>query len=167
MPLTVSDAILCEIGRIAVYQSHIEAQMANFIQNLLYLDEPRGNLITHRLSFGALIDLLGSLLSHEFGSNHQHFERFEEFRKKVVRLEEQRNKFVHSMWAFGSTLKPDSATRIKVVKNRTKGAQLESTQVALKDLEEVSAAMEQLEWEIGDLRVRVCYHEASARQIRI
>lgn len=166
MPLTVSNPILREIGRIAVYQSHIEGQMAIFIHELLRLDEPRGNLITARMSFGALIDLIDSLLRYEFGLQHAHVKRFENIRKELVQLEEHRNKFVHSMWAFGSSLGPDTATRVKVVKNRTKGAKLESTPVTIKELEEVSKAMEQLEWEVGDLRVRICHYEASARPIR-
>src|SRR5215813_973870 len=104
MPLTVSDEILCEIGRIAVYQSHIEGEMALFIRELLYLDESRGHLITATLSFGRLIDLLRSLLRDEFDSDHDYFKEFEEIRKKLVQSEEKRNSFVHSMWGFGSTL---------------------------------------------------------------
>ncbi len=165
MPLMVSNAFLREIGRIAVYQSHIEGQMAIFVRELLYLDEERGNLITARLSFRALTDLLGSMLCFEFSSRHAHVKRFSDIRTKMIKLEGQRNKFVHSMWAFGHTLRPDSATRVKVERGKTKRTKLESMQVALKELEDVSKAMEHVEWAIGDLRVRVCHYEASARRI--
>ena len=166
MPLTVGDPILREIGRIAVYQSHIEGQMALFVRELLDLEEVKGNLITFKLSFWELTDLLGSLLSNEFASQNKHVRRFESFRKAMEKTVPERNKSVHSMWSFGSTLKSDSATRVRVVKDKSKGAVLESVPVTLKELQDMSKEMEHLEWEIGDLRVRVCHYEASARSGR-
>src|SRR5436309_15202611 len=101
MPVSVSKQILHEIGRIAVVQSQIEAQMAIFISELLYLDEQRGNVVTARLSFRLLIEILESLLSDEFSLNHKHFKAFEELRDELNSREQQRNEIVHSMWSFG------------------------------------------------------------------
>ena len=161
MSLAVSNDVLCEIGRIAVYQSHIEGQMALFIRELMYLDEVKGNLIASKLSFWEHMDLVGSLLSNEFGTQSKHVVRFEKFRKSMEKIVPQRNKFVHSIWSFGSKLKSDSATRVKI-----KGAVLESVPVSLAELQDISKEMEHLEWEIGDLRVRVCHYEANARPSR-
>jgi len=166
MPLTVSRDILCEIGRITVYQSHIEGQMALFIHELLYMDEAKGNLITFKLRFWGLMDLLGSLLNSEFDAQNQYVKRFEQFRKDMEKFVPERNNCVHSMWAFGPTLKSDSATRLKVVKDKSKGAILESVPVTLNELQEISEALEQLEWELSDIRVHVCHYEASARPSR-
>ena len=166
MTLTVSNDILCEIGRIAVYQSHIEGQMALFIRELLYLDEAKGNLITFKLRFWGLMDLLGSLLNTEFGAKNEHVQRFEKFRKDMDKIVPERNNCVHSMWGFGPTLKSDSATRVKVVKGASKGAVLESVPVTLSELQDISKALDQLDWEISDIRVHVCHYEASARSSR-
>lgn len=122
MRLTVSDSILCEIGRIAVLQSHIEGQMALFIHELLYLDESKGNAITYKLSFWGLMDLLNSLLNSEFGAQNEYVKRVEKFRKNMERIFPQRNDCVHSMWGFGRTLKSDSATRVKVVRDKSNGS---------------------------------------------
>ena len=165
MPLTVSKEVLCEIGRITVWQSHIEGQMALFIRELLCLDEASGNLITFKLRVWDLIDLLGSLLTKEFSPTNKHVERFEEFRQAMSKIVPQRNVDVHSMWGFGHDLKSDSATRVKVVKHKTKGAVLKSVPVSLEELRKRSKEMEHLEWLISDIRVRVCHYEADARQV--
>jgi len=157
MTLTVSNEILCEIGRVAVYQSHIEGQMALFIQGLLYLDETQGNLITLNLSFWEHMNLIGSLLRNEFDLQSEYVTTFEDFRKSMEQLVPQRNKFVHSMWGFGSTFNYDSATMVKVVKDKSKGAMLQSVPVTLKELQDISGKMAHLEWLISDLRVRVCH----------
>lgn len=163
MPLSVSKDILCEIGRITVWQSHIEGQMARFIQEVLYLDEADGNLITFKLRFWDLMDLLAALLNKEFGAQNKHVKRFDEFKQDMKRIVPQRNNCVHSMWGFGHTLKSDSATRVKVVKHKSKGAVRESVAVSLKELQDMSKEMERLEWMVGNIRVRVCHIEASGR----
>ncbi|MDQ3819959.1 MAG: hypothetical protein M3362_20105 [Acidobacteriota bacterium] len=156
MSLSVSDEILCEIGRIAVYQSHIEGQMALFIQGLLYLDETEGNLVTLNLSFWEHMDLLGSLLRNEFGAQSKYVGTFDDFRKSMEMIVPQRNKFVHSMWGFGETFGYDTATMVKVVKDKSKGAVLKSVPVTLQELRDMSGKMAHLEWLISDLRVRIC-----------
>ena len=166
MPVTVSKQILHEIGRIAVLQSQIEGQMAVFISELLYLDEQRGNVLTAKLSFRLLIEILESLLYEEFGINHNHFKAFEALRDEMKRREQQRNEIVHSMWSFGSTFGPDSATRVKVVRRKSGIATREAYPVSLASLKDVAEAMDRLGVKLGNLRVRVCHYEAGARKLR-
>jgi len=161
MRLTVSDDILCEIGRIAVYQSLIEGQMALFIRELLYLDEAQGNLKTSKLRFWDLIKELDTLLNNEFGAQNKYVQRFKKFREEMKDFVSMRNNCVHSMWGFGPTLNSGSATRVKA-----NGAVLESVTVTLEELQGISKALNHLEWEIGDIRAWVCHHEASARLSR-
>lgn len=161
MPLTVSNPILTEIGRIAVYQTHTEAQMALFIQELLYLDDAKGHILTSGLRVNELVDMLGALLTNEFGSQHRHVLRFKDFSRALDKLRKKRNEAVHSMWSFGPTLNVDSATRSKI-----KRSGREFATVTLSEMEELSKEMEHIEWEISDIRVRVCYYEESARPSR-
>lgn len=158
MSLTVSDQILAEIGRVTVLQSHIEAQIALFIRELLFLDEAKGNIITSRLRIGELIDALRSLLVSKLGHGNSHVTRFERFSKELDKCRRQRNEIVHSLWSFGDDLKADSATRSKVKKNKR-----EFVPIKLDDLQKLSKEMEQLEWEAGDMRVKVCHNEANTR----
>jgi hypothetical protein len=140
--------------------------MSLFIRELLYLDEVQGNIVTAKMSFGTLIDVLRSVLLNEFGAQHTYFKRFEKTQKELSQREQQRNQIVHSIWSFGSTLKADSATRIKVVRNKSQGTRREFIQVTLNELKEIADSMEHLEWEVSDLRVRICHYEASVRPKR-
>ncbi|HXI26662.1 MAG TPA: hypothetical protein VNG71_22615 [Pyrinomonadaceae bacterium] len=158
MPLTVSNPILTEIGRITVYQTHTEAQMGLFIQELLYLDDAKGHILTSGLRVNELVDMLGALLANEFGPSHQHVARFKQFSKALDKLRLKRNEIVHSMWSFGPTLNVDTATRSKI-----KRSGREFATVTLSEMQELSKTMEHLEWEIGDIRVRVCHYEESSR----
>jgi hypothetical protein len=143
MPLTVSNPILTEIGRIAVYQTHTEAQMGLFIQELLYLDDAKGHILTSGLRVNELVNVLAALLSNEFGPQHGHVVRFKKFSSALEKLKKQRNDFVHSMWSFGPTLNVDSATRSKIKKSGR-----EFATVTLSEMQELSKKMEHLEWEI-------------------
>jgi len=160
--LTISEAFLTEIGRIAVYQTHTEAQMSLFIQELLYLDDAKGNIITSGLRINELVTTLEALLTNEFGTQHRYVIRFKKFSSALDKLRKKRNEIVHSMWSFGSTLKANSATRSKI---KRRGREFVS--VTLDEMKELSKKMEHLEWEISDIRVRVCHYEASARPSRV
>jgi hypothetical protein len=161
MPLTVSNPILAEIGRITVYQTHTEAQMGLFIQELLYLDNAKGYILTSGLRVNELVNMLAALLSNEFGPQHRHVVRFKKFSSALEKLKKQRNDVVHSMWSFGPTLNVDSATRSKIKKSGR-----EFATVTLSDMQDLSKKMEHLEWEISDIRVRVCHYEETARPSR-
>jgi hypothetical protein len=110
---------MCEVGRTAVLQSHIEGQMALFIRELLYLNDERGYILTVNLSFRLLIETLESLLREELGDDHPHFKTFETLRDEMRRREQERNQIIHSMWSVGSTFGSDTATRVKVVRKKS------------------------------------------------
>jgi hypothetical protein len=166
MTLTVSKAILCEVGRIAVAQSHIEGQMALFIRELLYLDDQRGYIVTMNLSFRLLIETLESLLREELGDDHPHFKTFETLRDEMRRREQERNQIIHSMWSVGSTFGSDTATRVKVVRKKSDIAKRAVYPVTIDELKEMAQAMENLDLSLGNLRARVCHYEASVRKPR-
>lgn len=105
MPLTVSNPILAEIGRTTVYQTHTEAQMGLFIQELLYLDDAKGHILTSGLRVNELVGMLGALLANEFGSQHRHVVRFKKFSSALDKLRKKRNEAVHSMWKLRPYLK--------------------------------------------------------------
>src|SRR5216684_5515270 len=62
------------------------------------------------------------------------------------------------MWSFGPTLNVDYATRSKIKRSRR-----EFATVTLSEMGELSKKMEHLEWEISEIRVRVCHYEETAR----
>lgn len=130
-------------------------------KKLLYLDDAKGHILTSGLRVNELVDMLGALLTNEFGSQHRHVLRFKDFSRDLDKLRKKRNEAVHSMWSFGPTLNVDSATRSKI-----KRSGREFATVTLSEMEELSKEMEHIEWEISDIRVRVCYYEESARPNR-
>ncbi len=164
MQILVSDEILCEIGRITVYQSHIESELAFFIQQLLRVaNDDRGGIVTVKLPFGELIRVAGSLLRSEFGDDHEQVKRFNEFSSDANVSFGRRNQFAHSLWSFGKDLTRNTATRIKTTEKKQlvkKDVEL----LSLKELKSVSEKAANLLWLISDIRVTVCHYEASARR---
>jgi hypothetical protein len=164
MQLSVSDEILCEIGRITVYQSHIESELALFIQELLKIaNDGRGDIVTVKLSFGELIRVAGSLLRREFGDDHEQVKRFDEFSSGASVVLGRRNQFAHSLWGFGKDLTRNTATRIKVAEKK-QSVRRDIEFLSLGDLQDISEEMMHLLWLISDIRVTVCYYQASARR---
>jgi hypothetical protein len=164
MQLTVSDKILCEIGRITVYQSHIESELAFFIQELLRVaNDGRGDIITIKLSFGELIRVAGSLLRNEFGDYHEQVKRFDEFTSGANVVFGRRNQFAHSLWGFGKDLTGNTATRIKLTEKK-QSVKKDIEFLSLEDLKGVSEEMAHLLWLVSDIRVTVCHYEVSARR---
>lgn len=155
--LSVSTDFLQQIGRVTVLQSHIEGQLAVFIRDLLRLASSDGDILTAQMSFGIRLKTVHSLLLSRLGSQHEYFKEFEAIQKDIARLEQARNTFVHSMWGFGSTLKSDTATRVKVASSSGAGARMQSVPVHIDELRELANEMEQREWAVSNLRVKVCH----------
>ena len=62
---------------------------------------------------------------------------------------------------FETDFKPDSATRVKVVKGgKSETARREVKHVNLDDFKELAESMGHAEWAVSDLRVIVCHYEA-------
>jgi hypothetical protein len=164
MHLTVSDEILCEIGRITVYQSHIESELAFFIQELLRVaNDGRGDIITVKLSFNELIRVAGSLLRSEFGDDYEQVKRFDEFSSDANVVFARRNQLAHSLWGFGEDLTRNTATRIKTTEKK-QSVRKDVEFLSLQDLKNISEEMVHLLWLISDIRVKVCHYEVSARR---
>ena len=157
MQLSVSDEILCEIGRITVYQSHIESELGLFIQELLRIaNDGRGDIITVKLPFAELIRVAGSLLRSEFGDDHEQVKRFNKFSSAANVVCERRNQFAHSLWGFGKDLTPNTATRIKLtLAEKKKSVKKDVEFLSLGDLKDISEEMTHLLWLISDIRVTV------------
>lgn len=164
MQLTVPDNVLSEIGRVTVYQSHIESELAYFIQQLLRIaNDERGDIVTVKMSFNELVRVAGSLLRAEFGSENEYVIRFDAFSSGANVVFGRRNQFAHSVWGFGKDLQSETATRVKVTER--KGSVKKDVELlSLVDLKSLSEKMNQLLWELSDIRVRVCHYEESARK---
>lgn len=160
MQLTVSDEILCEIGRVAVSHSHLEGELALFIQELLRVaNDERGYILTFKMSFGEKVRVVRALLRNEFGDKHAEFIRFEAVRKKAERANDRRNNIAHSMWGFGKDFQSNAATRVKANENK-----LADEALTTNDLRSIAQELQQLQWELSDIRAKLCHHEESARK---
>lgn len=152
--LTVSDKVLCEVGRIAIFQTHIEQTMASCIRLLLGLDEESANLVTYRLTFWRLLDTLESLLHNCSDTPAGQIKRFGNFKKEMKDIVPQRNSCVHSMWSFSDA--ENAAIRITYSKDKqTKKISRSVNTISLDELKIISEKFKDANWLIGDIRAKV------------
>jgi hypothetical protein len=164
MQITISDEMFCEIGRITIYQTHIEYELAFFIQELLRIgNDDRGDIITVKLAFKELIRVAGSLLRSEFGDDHEQVRRFNEFKSEAIVLFDRRNQLAHSLWTFGKDLVRNTATRIKTTEKQHSVKKVAEF-LSLDDLKDISEKMHNVLWLLSDIRVRICHYEVTARR---
>lgn len=148
--LTVPDAILCELGKIVVFQAHLESMIGIEITKLLNVDNVKGQIITAELSFKQLIGLLSSLVIEKLGEEHQFYQEFKELKKKLYEFENFRNIIAHSIWAHDQEFSNDKATRMKLTSKEKKGLKCQHEEIGLNDI------IEKLE-EVGDAQVKLSF----------
>lgn len=153
--LTVSDAVLCEIGRITIFQTHIEQNMDILIGSLLKLDRESTALVTYRVNFWKRLEMLESLLYSCSTAPDEQIQRFNDFKERIKKVVPERNNCVHSMWSFEENLDPNLATRI-TYKRESKKILRNVETVSLDQLKQIGKELKQLNWLIGDIRVQVC-----------
>jgi hypothetical protein len=156
MPLTVPDNVLLEIGRITVWQARIERQLVVLLEELAHVSKHCGTVIP--TGFHRLAKEVERVLEQEFGAGHRYYVRFEAFKAAMTSLVNERNLAVHSLWSFGPTF--DSSTAVRTVTEKSHKQVLpESTVVPIEELRGLVDRFESMDWEISDLRVRMCHYE--------
>jgi hypothetical protein len=158
MPLHAPDAVLLEIGRIAVWFSRIERQLVILLDEFAQLVEDETAIPS---GFHKLAERTDTVLRKQFGEQHPYHERFKEFRVQMDSLVKERNAAVHSLWSFGPSFDSSTAVRIET-ESRHKQMPPEATVVSTEHLRDLVARLEGLDWEISDLRVRICHYEVDS-----
>jgi hypothetical protein len=158
MPLYAPDAVLLEIGRIAVWFSRIERQLVLLLDEFAQIVEDEEKIPS---GFHNLAERTDSVLRERFGEQHRYHQRFAEFRVEMNSLVKERNTAVHSLWSFGPTFDASTAVRIET-ERRHKQIPPETTVVPIEQLRYLVARLEGMDWKISDLRVRICHYEVVA-----
>lgn len=148
--LTVPDEILCELGKIVVFQSHIESMLAHEIIGILGLDSNKGQIITSELSFKLLVSTLSSLLLDKLGGDNNLYIEFKEIKKQLYEFENFRNSIAHSNWTHSNDFDNSKATKIKTTSKERTGLKYHREEVAL------SSLIENLE-KAGDTQVKLAF----------
>jgi hypothetical protein len=158
MPLNAPDAVLLEIGRIAVWFSRIERQLVLLLDEFAEIVEDEEKIPS---GFHKLAERTDTVLRRRFGEQHRYHERFKKFHVEMESLVKERNTAVHSLWSFGPTLDSSTAVRI-VTERRHKQIPPEATVVPIEQLQDLVARLEGMDCEISDLRVRICHYEVNS-----
>jgi hypothetical protein len=132
--LTVPDAILCELGKIVVFQVILESTISNEITKLLNLTNEKGQIVTSELSFKQLIALLSSLIIEKIGDKNPLYLEFKEIKKQLYEFENFRNTVAHSIWAHDKSFSDDKAIRMKVTSKEKKGLNLQNEEIELTNI---------------------------------
>lgn len=145
--INVSDDILCELGKIVVFQNCLEWQISSNIISLLEVDNEKGNIITAELSFRQLIGVLSSLLLSKLGKDSSLYSEFEEIKKELYTFENFRNTIAHSVWASTGS-ENSKAQRMKITAKEKQGLKYSNDEVTLNSI------IERLE-NAGDTQVKL------------
>lgn len=123
------------IGRITVSFSFLEAMISLFVWSLIGEDQRLGQVITAKLSFRQLLDLLSSLYRYR-ADNPELIEELDTLVTEAAQAAQRRNLVAHSFWAAGDT--HETITRVKMTTKRKKGLRLQFGQMSVQDLDEIA-----------------------------
>jgi hypothetical protein len=152
MPLHASEAILLEIGRITVWQSRLEGQLAFLLSKLSGDGELVG--LPARPSHADLATQIQQRLITNLGNGHVYVNEFKAVRRQIEEVVSRRNKVVHSIWSLGPDFDPNVGTRIP--RTKIHRDQTDFVSVRVEDLKALSLDFEALDWAVSELRIRLC-----------
>lgn len=106
------------IGKVTVYYSNLEWQLAHFISSILSFQDRRGSIITSELAFKQLVAVLFSLYKEIYPEQIERHVQLNKALRKAQKAADERNKIVHSTWGAGEN---GNITRIKSKARVNKG----------------------------------------------
>lgn len=155
----VGDEHLRSIGQITVNFSLLELSLCMFIWFLnpvgdvwSFEQQRVGQIITARLGFQTLLDLLSSLFRHRIG-NPEAIEQLDSLLARASGAYQKRNEVTHSFWAAGAT--DETITRFKMTTKRRKGFKPTSEQMSLKALNSIADDIAIVAGDIQEFMFRV------------
>ena len=144
----LTDDHLKQLGRITVNFQLIETVFSFLLWQLNDpKDQRKGQILTSRMSFSRICDVLVSLAKYVL-SDDERAGRIKEFVRQASQLEQKRNSVIHSAWTSG--VEGDVSVRFKYVTSRRKGFQVISERTTPDDLKNIADEAK----EIGDRFLR-------------
>ncbi|MCP4680278.1 MAG: hypothetical protein GY854_33260 [Deltaproteobacteria bacterium] len=154
--LTVSEDVLCELGRVVAYQSLVESALAHFISSLLKLEHAEGQIVTAEISSRQLRSTLSSLLLQRLMEQPETDERARQLLKRIAKFEERRNALIHSLYWHGEGFSTDQATRFKLTAKEGKGLKIQHESINVKDLQRLAIEAGRCHTELVLLEIDIC-----------
>ncbi|MGV3598046.1 MAG: hypothetical protein ACO1PI_09265 [Bacteroidota bacterium] len=140
----VPEKHLVQIGDLVVSFALLEEQLKQLVSLFMPWDESK--IVTAELSFKALRALVLSLFLKKLGENDNDFIKIKAFIRRAGKIEETRNKIMHSLWAAGEDM--DYITRIKATAKEGKGFQYRFEKISIKYLSDFVETIQNLAGEI-------------------
>ena len=134
------EAFISAIGNITIKFAGLEELITGCI-NILIGGEV-ASVVTVGLPFSRSLTILGALYrqKHNIGQDEDIPNHLTELLKQAEKAGEERNKIIHSIWYSGDT--QETLTRIKRNVSRNKGLKIDTEQVTIQDLNNVSNIIE-------------------------
>ena len=114
----VPTALLGHMGDMTVSFALLESQMQSFFGALIKEHQRIGQILSSYLSFANLRAAILSLYKERHGEDG-HFRELKDLMAEAGKIEEERNRITHSVWAAGGT--PNSITRVKITARESRG----------------------------------------------
>ncbi len=132
------------IGHVAANFALLEHTVESFSWQLIDpRDEMLGQLITAELSFRSRVTLLSALVHYRLQGASPVAE-LKQLLGEATTVEQERNKIVHSLWAFGPADSPETITRFKTTAKRSEGLRHHFVQTRIVDIESVADQIDEV-----------------------
>src|SRR6266542_4330337 len=145
--MALSDEHLRMLGGITERFQFLELTLAVFSWSLIGQEQPIGQIVTAQMSFKNLCTLVGSLVQHRIADSALQ----EEARKLLARaakVEEDRNRIIHSMWGVRDDPLPAIIVRIKITARGKKGLDFKTEQMTVDMLKTVANKVQRTAQEV-------------------
>ena len=119
----VPQSLLVHIGDLTVSFALLESHIQSLFGSLIREHQRIGQILSTYLSFSNLRTATISLYLERHGEDED-FVKLKEFMGQAGKIEEERNRITHSIWAAGDT--PGSVSRIKITAREKRGFDLDS-----------------------------------------
>ena len=148
----VPPELLVHIGDMTVSFALLELQMQSFMGSLIREHQRVGQILSSYLAFSNLRAAIISLFLERHGQGED-FSRLKAIIAEAGKLEEERNRITHSVWAAGETSK--SITRLKFTARESRGFQAVSEQYDADRLSAFAAEVRTLAWTLLQFQVEL------------
>jgi len=96
--MKISEDYLMAFGRIVTNFSYFEFNLKGMFYFVTGIDDKLNQVMLYRLSFNNFLELAKDVINYKYKGTNELKEKFKDLYQKAKKLNENRNKIIHSAW---------------------------------------------------------------------